>query len=275
MKATESQLIELLAKVGVQDVEIVEKEEDSDFDASASLTAIDTARTPIIKQKIEGELTDSITTAKQGELNGMFKKMLAKTFGVSRSQLDKFDSMDEAVEYAKTSYAEQFDGDRAEMEKKYNTLLERHNEEKQKIENEWKTKYTQLEEEQLTAKQVEYIHSQLKDKPITWDRMIAAREILNHAKSKYDVKLEDGKIKYYEKGKNIAALNAAGNEAINDNDIFREYLEPRNGWAKDTRHETPKELPKKEVNPYIERQQGDKLSASWEAIEAARAAAQQ
>lgn len=275
MKVTQSQLLELLAKLGVQNAEIVETETDSEFDMSATLNTVDATRTPIIKQKVEGELTDSITTAKQGELNGMFKKMLAKTFGVSRSQLDKFDTMDEAVEFAKNTYSEQFEGDKSEMEKKYNELVANFNTEKEKVVTEWQTKYNQLQDEHLTAKQIEVLHERLKEAPITWDKMVAAKEMLSYAKGKYDVKIEDGVVKYYEKGTNRLALNKAGNEELKDVDIAREYLEPRNGWAKDTRHEKPSEIqkphvPKQEVNPYLDKGQGDKLAASWQIVEQLR-----
>lgn len=278
MKATQEQVIALLAKLGVQNAEIVETEAESDFDISEAINTVDIARTPIIKQKVEGELTDSITNAKQGELNGMFKKMIAKTFGVSRSQLDKLDTMDEALEFAKTNYSEQFEGDKAEMDKKYNELLSKFNTEKETITSEWEQKYNQLQDEHLTAKQIEVLHERLKEAPITWDKMVAAKEMLAHAKSKYDVKIEEGVVKYYEKGTNRLALNKAGNEELKDLDIAREYLEPRNGWAKDTRNEKPSEIqrqqPAKPVkNTYVDGRVNDKRMASIAAAEAARAAA--
>lgn len=278
MKLTIEQVSEALNKVGVQNVEIVEDAAESDFDISEVLTAVDTARTPIIKQKVEAELTDSITSSKMGELNGMFKKMLAKTFGVSRSALDKFDTMDEAVEHVKTSFSDNFEGDKKAMDERYNELLTKFNTEKDTLNKEWEEKYNKLDSDVQTAKQIELLHEKLKEAPITWDKMVAAKETLSHAKGLYDVKVEDGQLKYYEKGTTRLALNKAGNEPLNHMDIAREYLEPRNGYAKDTRGEVPKELhksgiPKPETNPYIEGKVNDKRSASIDAVERARAAA--
>ena len=278
MKVTQEQLIEALQKLGVQDVEIVENADDSEYNLSELLTTVDTTRTPIIKQKVEGELTDSITAAKLGELNGMFKKMIAKTFGVSASQLYKLETTDEALEFAKKAYTEQFDGDKQETDRKFNELVERYNKEKEEVENEWKGKYTKLEDEHYTGKMIEHLHEQLKEVPTTWDKMVAAKEILNYSKSLYDVKIEDGKLNYYEKGTNRIALNKAGNEHLKHADIAREYLEPRNGWATDTRNLKPTEQQqnnniKKEVNPYVDVTQTDKLADTWQAIEQARAAA--
>lgn len=275
MKLTKEQAIQSLQKLGVKDVEIVEDTEQSDFDISTVLDAVDSTRAPIIKQKVEAEITDTITSSKMGELNGMFKRELAKVFGVSRTQLDKFDNMGEAVEYVKATFSEQFEGDKAEMDRKYNELLNKFNTEKETITTEWEQKYNQLNDEVLTAKQIEILHERFKEAPITWDKMAAAKETLSNAKAKYDVKIEDGELKYYEKGTNRLALNKAGNENLKDLDIAREYLEPRNGWAKDTRNETPKQLPpnhlpKTKVNPYQQGSVNDKRNASIQAVEALR-----
>lgn len=278
MKATQTQIIEFLQKLGVVDVEIVENEDDSEFNASEALTSVDGSRTPIIQQKIEEGLRDSITPEIKGEIYGRVNATLSKEFGVSRSLLEKAENVNDVAALIKQEYTSNFEGDKSEMEKKYNELLSTKSQEVEAKETEWKDRYAQLEDSYYTREMIDYVLAKLKDAPVTWDRQIAAKEILADAKNKYDVKIEDGELKLYDKGKNTLALNDAKNEPINITDYSRGYLQDRNGWAKDMRGAKPQEIvrgqSKKEVDPYIDRGQGDKISNSWEAIKAAREAAQ-
>lgn len=279
MKLTAEQAVQLIQKVVAPDANIVESEEESDFDISAALTAIDNNRSKILKPKIEAEVRETITTQVEGEVFGKTQSKLVKAFGVQRSTLSKAANIEEAIELAKNHYSEQLDGDKADTERKYNELVATQTAEREKLENEWKQKYSTLENEHLRGKKIELLKSEIKTAPTTWDRDVAANEILRYAEEKYDVKLENGALVYYQKGSNLVATNAAGNDHIKHADIAREYLEPRNGWETDTRKLQPQQplgnppaTPPK--NPMIDRKQGDKLVELKQAIEAKRTQAQ-
>jgi hypothetical protein len=89
-KLTQAQAISLLKAVGVPDVEIVA--EAADFNLDETTRLIDTARRPIIRTQIEDELRDSISRAATGRIAGTFKSALAREFGVTRDELDQYDS---------------------------------------------------------------------------------------------------------------------------------------------------------------------------------------
>lgn len=276
MNLTKEQALTLIQKVVAPDAKIVDSEDDSDFDISNALTAIDNNRATILKPKIESELRSTITTQVEGEVFGKTQSKLVKAFGVQRSTLSKASNIEEAIELAKTYYSEQLDGDKTETERKYNELVALQNAEKEKLENEWREKYSTLENEHQRGKKIEALKAELKSIPTTWDRDVAAKEILKDAEEKFDVKLENGSLVYYQKGTNLVATNAAGNDHIKHVDIAREYLQPRNGWETDTRKLEPKQpltdTPPTPANPMLDRKQGSKIDALREQIESRRTA---
>lgn len=271
MKLTQEQAIALLKKVGVQDAEIVETEDLSDFDQSAALTAIDESRKPIISQKLDGESREEIKSQVMGELVGRIHGQLSKTFGASRSQLDKTEKLEDAISLAKAHYSSQFDGEKAEMDKKYNELVQQYNADKENLSKDWESKYNTLKNTVDEKEMVEIMLGKLKDAPITWDKTLAAKEVLSHAKSKYDLAIKDGDIVYYEKGSERVALNEAKNEHVKHMDIAKEHLSARNGWATDNRAATPKgvgqnQQPPKNNFSHLMEQSTDKLERSKQMI---------
>lgn len=261
MKLTQKQLTDLLQAAGVQHVEVVEDEANSDFSLDDALLAIDSAREHVIRPKIEQDVYDTRISKEIGKLHGTVNSLLVKHTGASRSQLDKINGLDERFDAAYKHREAQTQGSQDEINAKFEEMLRNHEQEKQTI--------TQQYESQLNEARNKYVQRDIQSNLATIlnsaplrdgvDRIIAANDFQKHLAEKYDLTYDEAgkKIQLLEKGGNTIALNEGKTQAIDIMSEAKNYFTPRALWQEDMRGKNPKQEMEKlqQPKPYEERRQ--------------------
>lgn len=246
MKLTQKQLLDLASALGLEGVEVVENETDSDFDNNAALSAIDGSRRkilePLIKSELEGELKASI----EGKHNGAIRAMLARASGLSHSQLKKLESssLEDAIKAAFDHSKSSLEGDQQATAQKIEEMLNAHNDALTAKETEWKGKYDELNNKYISRDMLDVFMGKLKDAPLPekLDRNIAAKDFMNHLREKYHLSYDEAKrtVDLMDKtNPSMPALNEAKNAQIDIMAEAKSFFEPRAAWVTDMRGKNP------------------------------------
>lgn len=243
MKSTPEQLITFLKGVGV-DVELVDKEEEADFDKDAVLSSLDDNRKKILKPLIEEELTENIKKDVSGRYGGTLRSQLARISGMKRVDLDKFDTDEEAIKAAWGHTSGMLDSEKAEFKKQLDEVLNTHKSEVDTLKNDYEGKLSQANQKYIDRNINEYIAAQLKDAPLPKgaDRNIVAADLANALRSKYHLNYDEAAnaVELFMKDNpNMPAMNQAKNARINISDEAKEFLSPRGLWMEDMRNVNP------------------------------------
>lgn len=242
MKVTQSQLIELVQiAAGVQNVEVVEDESQSDYNQDTALQAIDSNREGIIRPRIEGTLRETIEKEVGGIHGGKLETWLTKNTGISRAAMkDKSD--EEKVALAVKHLTSQLDGDKQATQAKIDEILAEHNQQLESIKGDYESKLTAANQKYISREIRDYMKAELKDFPFKSDvdRDVAVEDLHNALMSKYDLNFDEANkaVKLFTKDKpGIEALNAAQTNKITIKDEATAYFTPRGQIAKDMREE--------------------------------------
>jgi hypothetical protein len=242
MKVTLQQLTEFVKAAGVAHVEVVEDESQSDYNIDNALTEIDSSRTSIIRPKIEQE----IQTNAQGKVFGIVKGALARITGAGRGEIDKFEKIEEAIDFAVKHKSSLLEGSQSDIDAKFNALAENHQKEKDALKAEYESKISEATNKYVQRDIQNSLATQLGSAPLpdNTDRLIAANDFQKHLAEKYHVTYDEAAkmIKLYDKENNAApALNSSKTNPVNIMDEAKEYFTPRGLWRTDMRDVNPKE----------------------------------
>lgn len=245
MKCTPQEAISLLQEVGLT-VELVE--EGSEYDKNSAIQAIDAKRSEFLAPQIIQEFKDSEINKIKAAQGGSLRSKLVRKTGISRSELDKIQNDEEAIEAAFAFKAASLEGDKEETNKRIDEILNTHKLEVEGIKKEYQSQLAQAEEKYISKEMKEYFTSILKDAPLPQDsdRSLLAELVMNHIKGKVDLKL-DAESKQpiaYKKGTEERLLNESRTAVYDFMPDVKSFLEPMGLWQKDTRGLNPSDLMK-------------------------------
>lgn len=241
MKATQKQLLEFAQAAGVEAVEIVEDEAQSDFNMDTALQAVDSAREGIIRPRIETQLRDTIEKEISGLNGGKLDAWLVEHTGIKRADLKGLTDP-QKVKAAKDFLVNQLEGDKqatqAKIEELRSTMEAERLEAVRSVEQErdqWKGKY--IDRDLLEALQTELKGAPLPEK---LDRSIAAKDLKSHLSELYHIQYNEQTkaIELFDKANTtMPALN--GSQKVKIMDEAKAFFEPRNNWMTDMRGANP------------------------------------
>lgn len=245
-KLTQKQLLDLAAAIGLEGVELVEDEAQSEFNLDTALSLVDGNRRNILEPMLRQELEPQIKTASDGKMLGAIRSMLVRTTGLSHSKLKEFsdDKIEDMFKAAIQHKVSSVEGNAEETTKKFDELVQAHNEAMNKANQEWEGKYNELNTKYVSRDIKEALRGALKDAPLlqTADKDIAAGDFMKHLQDKYHLNFDEAKkmVALMDKSNPaIPALNEAKNAQIDILGEAKSFFEPRGLWVKDMRHVNP------------------------------------
>ncbi len=243
MKFTQAQLIEAVKAVGVPVVEVVE--EGSDYTADSFLTAVDTAREPVVKQKVLPDMEAEALRKISGLVGDKLVAALSKATGKPRSEFKDIATDEEKIKFALDSFQEKYGKDTEGLREELATAVSKHNEtlEKTKADHEVALKASN---DKYIARDIQsYIAGTvLKDAPFPdgVDRNILAADLMRHLQEKYNLNYDEATkaVQLFKKDNPAApAMNATGTNFVNPLDEAKEFFTPRGQWQTDMRRKNP------------------------------------
>lgn len=251
-KLTLEQALSLLKALGAPVAEIVSDPAaaSADYNADEAVRSVDTARKPIIRSQVEDEIRDSIAKAATGRTAGTFKSALAREFGITRDELDKFDSGKEGdmikmllAKYAEAHPAGEGSADADSLRQQMQELVNAHK----------KALDTQKEtyEAQVAAANAKFIGRDV-DEALTGhvkaipriggDESMQAKLLRSHLEGLYHIEYNPAtkKIELRDKEKHERiVMNEAGTQILSVDQVAKSFLESMGLAAKDTSKITP------------------------------------
>jgi len=281
MKFTQVQLIEFAKKAGVPVVEVVADEKDADYNEDTALQDVHKAITPIIKPKIEAEMTSDLETKLKGKHSGEMYSLLARESGLTRAELDKL-SIGDAAKLAFTHIATKTGGDTAALQLEIKELVSKHakalDDARVAAEgqvNEANQKYIRRDINSALAESV------IAKAPLleTADKKFYTDMLQKHLEDKYHMTYDEAKkaVNLFKKDNHaVPALNEAGTATIDMLKEFESIAKPAGVWKTDNRQASAAEKMKqaqtqtysKDTAPKVDGMRSRKRISSEEAVAA-------
>ena len=234
-KLTQQQLIDQISRLTGQPVELVENDTDSDFDESAFLSAIDTARTPIIKQLVSKDISGETSR----KTHAAYRKTVSELFGIPSSEIADLEPK-AMIEKGLTHYKSTL-GDGSDTQKKIDAILADHARIIQEKEHEWSGKNSELETRLTRKSMIDVLSRYHKDAaglPEKANREKLAALFLSHIEGKGVIKLNEAgdDIEIYDrKDPNTALLNSSNTDKMKVSDFMKPYYSELGMWNEDNR----------------------------------------
>lgn len=272
-KITQKQLIESLQAAGVQHVEVVEDETQSDFNVDDILSSIDKSRSAIILPQHEATMFEKANTGAMGRVIGTVASELSRTFGIPRAEIVKFADLKEMVSKSADLYTANLDKDKTALAKQLEEMGTAHQVAIEAKDSEWGDKYKKAQDRYIDRDIDAALVEALKDAPFlpTTDKTQAAKLLKNQLKGDYDLSYDEEtkQVSLLQKGTKIAALNATNTSALKPFDKAKDIFEPLGMWQKDMRGINPTDAmrnnPAQPNNPSFNKNSGDPTLALMDA----------
>lgn len=246
MKLTQKELLELAAVIGLEGVELVEDEAQSQFELNAALKSIDGNRRKVLEPQIKSELETDVKRDSEGRIHGTWRAALGRVTGLSNSKLKDIENIEDAIKLAVSHKVEAVAGSTEDTTKKFEEMLLTHQQEIEAKDKEWSNKYGELNEKYVSRDMLDFFQTKLKDAPLPekLDKSIAAKDLMNHLKDKFHLSYDEAKkvVALMDKeNPTIPALNAEKNAQIDVLQEAKSFFEPRALWVTDMRDKNPAE----------------------------------
>lgn len=243
MKVTANKAIEVLHLLGLKDAELVEDDAQVEYDEDAALLAVDEARTPVIKHRIEGELRKNVETVIAGKVGEKLRRTLRDKFNLPIAELRDLDD-EAAITKAVEHYSSTMQQDTAGLREEINKLSFAHAEALNKATAEkdsevaaWKSKYADRHI-------LDFVVGELKDAPLNpnADRLAAAKLVKQQLEAEgvvFDYDEATNKVNMLDKTTGAQKFNTKGNAPLVLMEGAETVLKPFGMWEKDTRSIPP------------------------------------
>lgn len=253
MKGTQEQILSLLTAVVAGGVEIVEKEEDSDFDLQTALSNVHSNVETILRPTLESELTDKIKSEVAGLSAGALRSTLGQLTGVDRSLLKDLKDKD-AITVALDHWKKALGAGEEDVLK----MVEKAHADK---DMEWGEKYNAIEQEANSWKNkyidrniLEALTAELSNAPIpkTADKNVVAKDFKRELADNYILNYDEEKkaLGLFMKDKPTIPANI-DNVPVKLLDLAKGFLTPRGLWETDMRNQPPAEPTNQNGQPYV------------------------
>jgi len=243
MKVTANKAIEALRMLGLKDAELVDDDAQVNYDEDAALQAVDEARTPFIKAKVETELRKSIESTVAGKQGDKLRRILRDSFGVPAGDLKDLDevaAITKAVEFYSATMQQDTEGLRNEITRLNASHAEALNAATAATESavaQWKGKYAERHV-------LDFVTRSLKDAPLNpnADKAAVAKMVKSQLEAEgvvFDYDENTNEVKILDKATMTPKFNAKGNAPFVLMEGAEAVLKPYGLWEKDTRSVPP------------------------------------
>lgn len=228
---------ELKALTGV-DVEIVEDENEVDFDRNSFYQAIDNQRRVVLEPGIAEKVKKEVS----GIAGRRLRKYLEEHTGISKKTLEEIEDDAEAIAAAVKFNNEKWDGSAKEMNKKLEEIARQKDKEReeallplqQEVEK-WQRAYKGRDIVAKIQKELGRIKI-----PETADRHYLAKSAYEKALAAYDLDVDEAdqeKVNVLQKGTKFAATNKQGNNPFDWQEFLTDFIKPLGYAISDNRDE--------------------------------------
>lgn len=243
-KLTLKQAQEFLNKLGA-DVELVADDAtDIEYNEDELYGVIDSAREPIISQKLRGTLEADLNKSISGKISAATRKSLIDATGVPSADIEGKDTK-EATKIAVAFYAKSLGTDKETAASQLQEVMANHAKEVQRLTGERETEKQQYQR-QIASFGINQVlgglYSTAKGIDPKANKAILQEDFKNYLERTYELRLsEDQKsILLYDKNNpEKLALNEAGTQVVQLSDIQKKYHVERGQWNEDNRQVNP------------------------------------
>lgn len=228
---------ELKALTGV-DVEIVEDENEVDFDRNSFYHAIDNQRRVVLEPGIAEKVKKEVS----GIAGRRLRKYLEEHTGISKKTLEEIEDDAEAIAAAVKFNNEKWDGSAKEMNKKLEEIARQKDKEReeallplQQEVDKWQRAYKGRDIVAKIQKELGRIKI-----PETADRHYLAKSAYEKALAAYDLDVDEAdqeKVNVLQKGTKFAATNKQGNNPFDWQEFLTDFIKPLGYAISDNRDE--------------------------------------
>lgn len=256
MKFTQKQLVDFALKAGVPVVEVVADDAASDYSEDTALQDVHKAVTPILKSKIEADLTTSLEPTLTGKITGQMYGLLAKESGLTRAELEKM-KIGDAAQHAFTHIQTKLGGDTAALQQEIKDLMKKQTDAIALVEADRDTKVGEANQKYINRDIKAFLADNVVGKAAlleTADKGYYAELLFNTLQSKYHLSYDEAKkaVAPFKKDNHaVPALNEAGTSVIDFMKEFEAIAKPAGVWKTDQRTVNPADKMKQaQTDPY-------------------------
>lgn len=228
---------ELKALTGV-DVEIVEDENEVDFDRNSFYQAIDNQRRVVLEPGIAEKVKKEVS----GIAGRRLRKYLEEHTGISKKTLEEIEDDAEAIAAAVKFNNEKWDGSAKEMNKKLEEIARQKDKEREEallpLQQEVEKWHRAYKGRDIVAK-IQKELGRIKI-PETADRHYLAKSAYEKALAAYDLDVDEAdqeKVNVLQKGTKFAATNKQGNNPFDWQEFLTDFIKPLGYAISDNRDE--------------------------------------
>ena len=271
-KITLEQATAFLNKLGA-DVEIVGNDAtDASFNEDELFGVVDTAREPIITQKVKGGLEADINKSVSGKISSAVRKSLIEATGVDAAAIEGKDTK-EATKIAIAHYAKSLGTDKDTAAAQLQEVVANHQKELARVKDEGLTTKQEYEKKiaDFGVNQIlSGMYATAKGIEPTANKQVLQDDFKLWLERNYDVRIsEDSKnILPYKKGTDALALNDAGTQVVVLPELMEKFHTDRGQWKKDNRDVNPAEKLMLKTEPFHVKA-GDKVMSPGDQVDAA------
>lgn len=263
MKLTAKQALDLLKATGLNSVELVDDEAQSDYITTKDNTdpdkvvshdglirTIDAAREPIILQKVLPGKETEINGKVAGKINNAIRTQLHELTGIPKADLEGKDSK-EAATLAFAHWSKTSGGDKEAFAQQLKDVMTAHATEKQTLLETEGNKFKELESKYIrkqTMDNLMNVYNEAKGINPKANKAILANDFLTNLENEAIVKYNETSKEFelYDKANpSVRLLDASKNSFLKINDKVKEYHSARDQWNEDNRAISAEEEMKK------------------------------
>lgn len=245
MKLTQAQLQTLMSSIGLEAVELVDDDAQSDFDQDKALQAIDNTRMAIIKPRVERDNYDRMRTDVSAIVAKEATKIIKQITGVDAEKIKGVEKWEDVLQIGLEHMKGLSGADKAELQNEIERMVQNHQKALQErdarlqdTEKQWREKWSAREIKNYLNENV------VQKSPLSQgaDRFVLTDDLYNYIQSNYHVSYDEGKkeVKLFRKDKpEVPAMNETETEFVKLNDIAKNFFTPRGLWQTDMRNQRP------------------------------------
>jgi hypothetical protein len=241
IKLSKETAVELLTRLGVEDVELVDNADEAD--KTVDYDGIVAKLIPEVDPNAQTVDVQKEVDAAIGRQMGSIYSLAAKTFGLKRSEVDSL-KPDELLAKLKTTAEGRFTQTESALRQELEEKINSHNEDLEKINADWEVKFSSEREKFIERDIVDYYRKEYSNIPKKGgDLDLLAETALSRARMKYDVKWNEAakKPEYFEKGIPDKRV-LVGKSELDTKTFLTEFNKGLGNEATDTSHIVPSQI---------------------------------
>lgn len=244
MNLTKSQLQQLLGSIGLAGVQVVDTDEESDFELDTALRSVDDERGKIIRPLVRAEMEGEVASSVAGRIGGTLERVLVRELNVDAKVFTKDMKDPEKIQVALAAYKSRLTDEQKTAQQQIDEIITEHNKQLESLKTDYEGKLSTANEKYTGSKINDYLQGKLKEAPLPKDadRTVLSADFKQYLANKYHLSYDEvsNALGFYQKdNKEMPALNSNKTAQIDVMEEAKSFFEPRGLWAKDMRGVNP------------------------------------